>query len=212
MERLTTDVVVAKFPSPALFHQKTNLWYVAFISDGKYFQREFRLSASNDTLHTLTREMAWVIGSGTIARTYLTVEQGYFTEMPLTWYTQRKTWDFSPGYEVLNNRFDRAISDRCLACHNAYPETVEHVSGLYTEVAEGVSCERCHGPGDLHVNQRLENPEPAADIDRTIVNPKHLPLDLRLDVCQQCHVTATVSILREGRGPFQFVPTEPLKG
>ncbi len=211
MERVTSDVVISEFPSPVIYHEKSNLWYQAFISDGRYFQREFRLNTAGDTLHSLTRQMMWVIGSGTIARTYLTVENGLFTEMPLTWYTQRDKWDFSPGYDVLNNRFDRPISDRCIACHNAYPETVEHVSGLYTEVAEGISCERCHGPGDLHVNERLENLEPEAEVDRTIVNPKHLPLERRLDVCQQCHETTTVSILREGRKPFEFVPTEALQ-
>jgi Flp pilus assembly protein TadD len=211
MERLTDDVLMSTFPSQVIHHQQTNLSYQAFEEDGRYFQLEFRLDAAADTVHSLTREMTWVIGSGTIARTYLTVENGLFTEMPLTWYTQRNTWDFSPGYEVLNNRFDRAMPDRCVACHNAYPETVEHVSGRYTDIAEGISCERCHGPGDLHVNTRLENPEPASDIDLTIVNPKHLPLDVRMDVCQQCHVTATVSILREDREAFDFVPTEMLE-
>jgi tetratricopeptide (TPR) repeat protein len=155
--------------------------------------------------------MMWVIGSGTIARTYITIENGLYTELPLTWYTQRNTWDFSPGYETFNNRFSRALPDRCIACHNAYPTTVDHVPGAYESMAEGISCERCHGPGELHVDERLASLEPASEIDATIVNPKHLPLDAGLDVCQQCHVTATVSILREGRSPFEFVPTDTLE-
>ena len=211
MEQLTEDQIRPQFPSPVLYHEPTNLNYQAFKDGDKYYQEEFRLSSDGTKTHSLTREMMWVIGSGTIARTYITVENGLYTEMPLTWYTQRNTWDFSPNYEVFNNRFDRALLDRCVACHNAYPTTVAHVTGAFESVAEGISCERCHGPGELHVNERLENPEPEGKIDETIVNQQYLPLDLNLDVCQQCHVTATVSILREGRTPFQFVPTEALE-
>ncbi|MFC2085900.1 tetratricopeptide repeat protein [Bacteroidota bacterium] len=211
MERLTEDLIRPEFPSPVLHHEPTNLSYRAFKDGDKYYQEEFRLSSDGTKTHSLTREMMWVIGSGTIARTYINVENGRYTEMPLTWYTQRNTWDFSPNYQVSNLRFDRALPDRCVACHNAYPTSVPYVSGAFEPLAEGVSCERCHGPGELHVNERLANPEPASAIDPTIVNSKYLPLDAGLDVCQQCHVSATVSILREGRTPFQFVPTEALE-
>ncbi|MGA7305530.1 MAG: tetratricopeptide repeat protein, partial [Rhodothermales bacterium] len=212
MERLTDDDQVSpQLPSPVLHHEKTNLNYRVFKKGDKYYQEEFRLSSDGTKTHSLTREMMWVVGSGTIAHTYVTVENGRYMEMPLTWYTQRNTWDFSPNYQVFNLRFDRALPDRCVACHNAYPATVPYVSGAFESLPQGISCERCHGPGELHVNERLANPEPASEIDATIVNSKYLPLDAQLDVCQQCHVSATVSILREGRKPFQFVPTERLE-
>src|SRR5690606_16008162 len=89
-------------------------------------------------------------------------------------------------------------------------EPVPFVEGAYVHLADGIDCERCHGPGQLHVEARLADPEPADSIDLTIVNPAHLPLDLRLDVCQQCHTNGTVSVLREGRGAFGFRPSQPL--
>jgi Tfp pilus assembly protein PilF len=60
------------------------------------------------------------------------------------------------------------------------------------------------------VEARLADPEPAEGVDRTIVNPAHLPLDRRLDVCQQCHTHGAVSLLREGERAFGFRPGEAL--
>lgn len=173
--------------------------------DGKLYQEEQRGDA-----HQLAREMQFVVGSGNAARTYLTENNGRLYELPLTWYTQKETWDFSPGYDAFNSRFSRLVPDRCMACHNNVPGSVPFAQGKYETVPHGIGCERCHGPGERHVEARLANPEPADSIDRTIVNPKHLPLDRRLDVCQQCHLNGAVSLLREGRDPFGFRPSQPL--
>ena len=150
------------------------------------------------------------MGSGNAARTYLTQSKGRLYELPLTWYTQKKQWDFSPGYAAENRRFDRLIPDRCIACHNSYPEGMPFVTGKYTTVPEGIGCERCHGPGALHVEERLVAPEPAGEVDDTIVNPAHLSFERRLDVCNQCHLNTTVAVLREGRSDFSFRPSEAL--
>lgn len=210
MAKVEDAGVLGPLPSPPVYHEASDLYYRAFEENGRFFQEEYRLARTGRRVHRLVRSIDWVVGSGNAARTYLTVENGHYAEMPLTWYTQRQTWDLSPGYEDLNNRFSREIPDRCMACHNAYPEAVPFVKGKYVSVPEGISCERCHGPGELHVDARLANPDPAGDIDRTIVNPIHLDLERRLDVCQQCHLNGTVSILREGRSPFQFRPSEAL--
>src|SRR5690606_5067035 len=58
---------------------------------------------------------------------------------------------------------------------------------------------------------RLANPEPEGSVDSTIVNPAHLPLARRLDVCQQCHLHGDVSILRAGRTAFDFRPSQSLE-
>ena len=38
----------------------------------------------------------------------------------------------------------------------------------------------------------------------------HLDLDRQLDVCQQCHLNGAVTVMREGRAPFDFRPSESL--
>ena len=207
---LTSESTVERFPGAEVHHPQSDLSYRAIEEDGRYFQEEVRRDADGNVIHRLRREMEFVMGSGSAARTYLTEENGRYYELPLTWYTQTDRWAFSPGYQHVNTRFDRLIPDRCMTCHNSYPEPVPFVEGKYKEVPDGIGCERCHGPGSIHVNARLASPEPAADVDTTIVNPAHLSLDRRLDVCQQCHLHTTVSVLREGRSAFDFRPAQAL--
>ena len=207
---LTSERVVEQFPGPDVFHPQSDLSYRAIEENGRYFQEEVRRDSDGNVIHRLRREMEFVMGSGSAARTYLTEENGRYYELPLTWYTQTGRWAFSPGYQHVNVRFDRLIPDRCMTCHNSYPDSVPFVEGKYEEVPEGIGCERCHGPGSLHVDARLASPDPASEADTTIVNPAHLSLDRRLDVCQQCHLHTTVSVLREGRSAFDFRPAQAL--
>jgi hypothetical protein len=45
---------------------------------------------------------------------------GYFYEMPITWYVGKKIWDLSPGYEKgANSGFNRTIGQQCMDCHNS---------------------------------------------------------------------------------------------
>ena len=41
----------------------------------------------------------------------------------------------------------------CIACHNAYPDFVLGSENKYTAIPTGIDCERCHGPGELHVEK-----------------------------------------------------------
>ncbi len=208
--RWTPERAIEPEMTKPIYHASSRLVYRAYRRKDRLVQEELRLDSMGTPVHHLMREVIFVIGSGTAARTYLTERNHYYYEMPLTFYTQRMKWDFSPGYAEVNGRFNRLIPPRCIACHNSYPEAVPFVEGKYLTMPEGIGCERCHGPGSLHVEERLAEPEPPDSIDRTIVNPARLPLELRLDVCQQCHLHGTVSILREGREAFDFRPGEPL--
>ena len=208
--RMTPEVEVEDFAAVPLWHAQSGFYYRVFARNGEYFQEEYRLDERNTKTHELTRRMDYVVGSGNAARTYLTESNGRLYEMPLTWFSQVSKWDFSPGYELFNKRFDRLVPDRCMACHNSYPESVDWVEGKYTDVPEGISCERCHGPGSVHVDARLEVATVQGQ-DLTIVNPAHLEPELQMDVCQQCHLQTTVSLLRDGREAFDFRPSQRLQ-
>lgn len=211
MYLLSSDNAVEDFGSEIVVDSTTGLHYETVAADSGYFQIEYLLDGRGNRVHELVRPMEWVVGSGTSARTYLVEEDGWFYELPVTWYTQKGRWDFSPGYRVANKRFNRKIADRCVACHNSYPEPVLQTNGMYTEMPAGIGCERCHGPGAAHVEARLVSDPPSGEPDLTIVNPAHLSLDLRMDVCQQCHLNGSVSLLREGRTAYDFRPSEPLE-
>jgi hypothetical protein len=97
-------------------------------------------------------------------------------------------------------------SQTCIACHATHGRMmplsqISTVEGeLYwdptsakPEVAEfGISCEACHGPGQIHTQQ---NQDPlyryqqhlAHDGGDDIVNPSRLPHERQSEVCGQCH-------------------------
>jgi tetratricopeptide (TPR) repeat protein len=193
-----------------LYHAPTGFYYSVVNVGGQPYQVEFLVGPGGKRLHELRRRVDYVIGSGYVALTYFTEENGRLFQLPLTWY-RAYGWDFSPGYQLNNARFDRLMPDRCIACHSSYPEPLPFLEGKYAELRPGIGCERCHGPGALHVKERRGAVRRDSAYDRTIVNPARLPLERRMDVCEQCHVHTPVTVLREGKGAFSYLPSQPLR-
>ena len=203
---------VAPLDSP-LYNAATGFSYTVLRVGSQWYQEEYLEGPAGKRLHDLRRRMDFVMGSGHVGRTYFTAQNGRLFQLPLTWYRQHG-WDFSPGYEINNARFDRVLPDRCLACHGSYPRPIPFLEGKYAALPPGIGCERCHGPGALHVAERQAGGgrrlAAGREYDNTIVNPARLPLERRLDVCEQCHVHTTVTVLREGRDAFSYLPSQPL--
>lgn len=191
-------------------NEPTGFFYTVVEDDGMLYQVEFIPGEGGRRLHELRRRVDYVMGSGHVARTYFTEENGRLFQLPLTWYRDHG-WDFSPGYEVNNARFDRLLPDRCIACHGSYPVPYPFLESKYENLRPGIGCERCHGPGALHVRERTAEVAPDSGYDDTIVNPSRLPLARRLDVCEQCHVHTPVTVLREGEDEFSYRPSQPLQ-
>ena len=187
----------------------TGFSYVVAEKGGRLYQIERLTGQQGQHLHELTRRTDFVMGSGQVARTYFTEENGRLFQLPLTWYRSHG-WDFSPGYEINNARFDRLMPDRCVSCHSSYPRTFPSLEGKFAEARPGIGCERCHGPGALHVTERRAGAH-RDSYDNTIVNPARLPLERRMDVCEQCHVHTAVTVLREGKTDFSYMPSQPLR-
>ncbi len=211
---LTAENAVEDFSGVEVRHEPTGFVYVAQRDGDRFVQEEYRVGPDGARDHQLTREMTHVVGSGSAARTYLAEEGGRLYQLPLTWYTQADggagRWGLSPGYAEENARFDRTVPERCMACHNGTSEPVPFADGKYASLATGIGCESCHGPGALHAEARLGQPDAPDSVDVTIVNPKWLATDLRLDVCQQCHLNGEVSVLREGETAQSYRPGRPL--
>lgn len=179
---------------------------------GKVYLRQLRKDAQGRVITEHEDEVQFVLGSGTRGRSYLINREGYLFQSPISWFSQEKTWDLSPGYaEALAS--GRPIRVGCLVCHCNQAHAVPDTENRYqSPIFDGyaIGCERCHGPGELHVETH-ERGAVEDDYDKTIVNPARLIPPLREAICQQCHLLGAVDrVPRRGRGAFDYRPGLPL--
>jgi tetratricopeptide (TPR) repeat protein len=184
-----------------------NFYYEMLQRDGRFYQREYRKDRNGHIEHERSVEAQYVIGSGNNLRMYFQNENGMLYELPLTWYVHKKRWDLSPGYRDFGNlRFYRYAGAKCIACHNSYLEKSKTMIDRYVErFSLGIGCERCHGPGELHVQRMMEVKQEDTNAP-TIVNPAKLPPWEQLDVCRQCHLLGKAWALHGESDWFDFRP------
>lgn len=180
-------------------------------NDSLYFM-EFRMDGA-DTVYKRIEKISYIVGSGQHTNSHIWASNGYLFQAPMTFYTQDRKWDLPPGFEDGNNtRFSRKIGLECMTCHNGYPGFVQGSENKYSFVRNGIDCERCHGPGSIHVKEKSSGIliDTSTAIDYSIVNPAKLPIDRQLDVCQRCHIQGN-AVLNEGKSFFDFKPGMSLK-
>jgi tetratricopeptide (TPR) repeat protein len=174
--------------------------------DGLYHQ-EALLGPAGQELPLADERLAYLVGSGRFSRTYLVEDDGFFVESPLTWYASLNAWAMSPGYDHPHHQsFHRTITQDCLFCHAGQSEPLAGSDRLRIRET-AISCERCHGPGSLHV-AHWESPgnKPTGAEDLTIVHPGRLPRELSEAICQQCHLNGEAQVAVRGRSAADFRP------
>ncbi len=194
-----------------IYDKYLDYYYMPFWDKDSLHIMEFRLEGK-DTVHKRIETVSYIIGSGQHTNSHIMNRNGYLYQMPMTFYTQKGTWDFPPGFENgQNTRFSRQIGLECMSCHNAYPGFVEGSENKYNRIPEGINCERCHGPGQVHVKEKSAGHivDIAKEIDYTIVNPAKLPSNLQFDECMRCHLQGN-AVLNEGKSFFDFRPSMKL--
>jgi len=213
---LTPEVAVEDFAKNNEFVDETKgLHYRMESRDGRYFQRQYLLDSKGREIAGDEYEMKFVVGSNNHSRSYILMRGDKWFQTPMCWYPAAKRWDFCPGYELQNDHFNREVSLNCLQCHNGRMETVDGERNQYKDpIPHGIGCERCHGPGELHVAYWKDRSNaPTGESDPTIVNPRRLPQRERLSVCTQCHLgdaKATERVGRPGRDLQDWRPGQPL--
>jgi hypothetical protein len=186
--------------------------YTVRRTDTQVFHREGVLDSQGRMVAATEAEVQYVVGSGRRGRSYLINRDGRLFQSPISWYSQRQRWDLSPSYAQRNRHFSRPVQAECLFCHsNRALEVEDTLNGFRPPIFQGhaIGCERCHGPGELHV-RRQERAQAYQGRDETIVNPRHLAPELRESVCQQCHLQGQYRTLRYGVRTFDYRPGLPL--
>ena len=150
------------------------------------------------------RELLYFIGSGVRGRRYLFSVDGFFFVTPINWYSQGHRWSMTPAYtEAREIPMNLPAFVDCVNCHTSgleppLPGTDSEFPGK-PFLHGGITCERCHGSGEGH----LEGKGP-------IVNPAKLSAERRDAICMQCHFEGTVAVEQAGKRLYQFQPGERL--
>ena len=203
---LTNSAADFDHPDP-VYDDYNDLYYQALARGDSLYILEYRLSGS-DTVHRRLEKIDYIVGSGHHTNSHIMDVGGYLFQMPMTWYVQDSTWDLPPGFRGPNNaRFDRPIVVKCITCHNGMPQIVEGSYNRYDAVPHGINCERCHGPGSVHIAAMRAGKvvDVSKETDYTIVNPAKLPVALQFNICQGCHVQGA-AVPKEGKTFADFRP------
>lgn len=187
-------------PFKGSFRNKASSIYYQIYREGN--RTLFGYERSDDPTTHGKQELNYFVGSGRVGRSYLYSLDGYLYQAPVSYYAQKDRWDMSPGYELDPELPVRPIEKSCLFCHAG---EVQHIAGTLNRYASpafsqnGVSCERCHGPGSEHIKGLAK-----------MVNPAKLDPAQRNSICAQCHLLSEVRILKPGKDLYQFRPGELL--
>jgi hypothetical protein len=118
MTRVTPGLLTNLVTSGSSYDQRLDQHFEVFAREGKLFQSQYAMEAGGNEVFRETREIQWIIGSGTNGFAAVTTNGAYLFQGPLSFYSKIGTWALSPGYEFGNYGFNRPILAGCVACHS----------------------------------------------------------------------------------------------
>jgi predicted CXXCH cytochrome family protein len=136
------------------------------------------------------RRVDYTLGSRRVQHYLARLEDGRIVVLPPSWDVQRGEWfhnlDIVDPEETAERRV-QVWNASCVGCHVSREEKNYDPRGRRYDTRWmdfGTSCERCHGPGSLHVERRRAEEEDSA---AEIVRPSTLGPMRESMICAQCH-------------------------
>ena len=165
----------------------------------------------------LSQELAWVIGAGDLARTFLYQRDGRWQQSEVSFYTRPGSLDITTGLgrsgsqglpAALGQPLSAQDARSCFGCHTVHASTSAGLDPLHAEA--GLGCEACHGPAHEHVslmerqagNHAATTPATSLESD-AVFDPSRLSPQDSIDFCGSCHRTsadAKLSVTQDFRG------------
>jgi len=155
----------------------------------------------SDSKQTISHDLEWAFGAGSLGQTYVYQQGDTFYESHVSFYSGIEGLDITTGHsrdipENLGVAAGRHMygpeTNRCFACH----ATASFNAGKFDPagLANGVTCEACHGPAANHVAAEKAGMEEAGG---AIWNPGKLDRVNAVDFCGACHRT-TGDVIENG--------------
>jgi tetratricopeptide (TPR) repeat protein len=191
-----------------------NQTYSIYARDGTIIQELSERDAQGHTVFSEAHEVVYSVGAGDLGKSYLIAKGDSLFVAPISYYTRIRGWDLTPGYaDGTFHGFTRRVVDLCVDCHTGWPQLLP---GSQTRFQRPpfrfltIGCERCHGPGQIHVAERTQDAMSGAyqeqPTDLSIINPRKLPPEIRDDVCAQCHFSGDARVTQPGKNYLDFRP------
>ena len=148
--------------------------------------------AVSDGVNTLSVPIFYVFGDADMGQTYVLHYKDKFYEGRVSFYADIKGLDVTMGHqptapaslvEAMGREMKMDETRACFGCHST--NALNGTNLQFDQLAEGVTCEACHGPGEKHVAAMHDG-----DMDqKQIFNPKKLSTDEISNFCGTCHRT-----------------------
>jgi hypothetical protein len=185
-----TNLVSGEF-----IHKDSQVKYRVYSESGKVWMSFER---AGDPLAQGKSEFLTYIDQGHRGTTYLFSVDGFFSEAPINLYTSRQMWEMAPAYgKAREAPMNLPVLTSCMDCHvSGIRPPIEGTENRYAMplfLHAGGTCERCHGPGENHMQAGA------------IVNPVKLPPERRDQICMQCHLEGNAAVERR-KHLYQYRP------
>ena len=164
---------------------------------------------SKDPALTFKKEDVEFVVGNKWEQVYVKMIDGEYYPLTAKWYIQLNKW---VPFKVKDWK-ETPMSPKCNGCHTTGfdPETFE-----FSEF--GIGCEACHGPGNIHVQNRQKRSYPVCALCHSSDKPEETDIikSVNSAVCGQCHSRG--QSVREGEGgkpafnfPVNVTPGEDIK-
>lgn len=198
-------------PDGSYQHKPSGRSYRVYRQGNQLHHEEILRSEDGKEIARIDLPIRYLVGSGHFTRSYLVEVNGFLHESPITWYTSKKKWDMSPGYDSPRHQgFERIVPIECLACHAGRVEREAGTEHRFHFHEQAIGCENCHGPGalheEIHRTKRLVNGEE----DWSIVHPGKLSRSLKEAICASCHQSGAATVYNRGQRVEDIRPGMPL--
>ncbi len=160
---------------------------------------EYRFQRSGDRVVLMTVrgqdtaeiELLWAFGAGRKALTFVgKTKAGIYGQVRVSWYSASNDLDITPGSkatikdaaDALADWFEPAKREECFACHVS--RQADQLPEEISPKSVGIQCERCHGPGDQHIQAITDD---KVEQGLAIRHPGRLGDREQYEFCGECH-------------------------
>lgn len=170
--------------------------------------REYRLSQEGETYFIVERYLQegpvkrrvdYTLGSRRVQHYLSRLDDGRIVVLPPSYDVTRKEWFHN--LDIVDLEESDAVkvqvwNSNCFGCHVSGEEKgfdPDRKTYTTTWTDFGTSCERCHGPGQVHSAKYATKKASADDRDTAIVHPRHVDPETSTTLCAQCHALRDIT-------------------